>query len=270
MKRYLVFDCLVLDRECLTNRPFDKRIGRFNEFVSKPLRALYKAFPEDVKVFPFEVRFKDMDKPYALEAMFHEKLPNLPHGNDGLVFTCKGSNYMTGTDKNILKWKPAEENTIDFKLRLGDFPWALLDDGTEGPNYDAKPPFDLLIWLGGSNHAPCTALTVTDQEWEILKSLGEQLDGRIIECFRSKEGQWRYKTESNGPRFRDDKEHANHKSTMDSVIESIKDGVSKEDLIAAAPAIQRAWKQRHPEEEAQKRAMAQRGPPPMNGQMNGR
>jgi mRNA guanylyltransferase len=255
----------------LTNRPLDKRIGRFAEFVDKPLKALYKAYPEDVKLFPFEVRFKAMDKPYALEAMFNEKLPSLPHGNDGLVFTCKGTTYVNGTDAHILKWKPAEENTIDFKLRLGEFPWTHFDDGSQGPNYDAKPPFELLIWLGDKRHGPYANLVVADQEWEILKSLGEQLDGRIIECYRNEREQWRYKAEGNGaPRFRDDKEHANHKSTVDSVINSINDGVSKEDLIAAAPSIQRAWKQRHPEEEAQKRAqMAQRGPPLVNGHMNG-
>lgn len=221
-------------------------------------------FPEDVKIFPFEVRFKAMDKPYALDAMFNEKLPTLPHGNDGLVFTCKGTPYVHGTDQHILKWKPAEENTIDFKLRLGEFPLVVFDDNTQGPDYDAKPPLQLLIWLGGDRHGPYANLTVTNREWEILKSLGEVLDGRIIECYRNEQMEWRYKAESNGaPRFRDDKEHANHESVARSVLASIEDGVSKEDLIAAASSIHRAWKNRHPEEEAQKRAqMAQRGPPP--------
>ncbi|KAE9967237.1 hypothetical protein BLS_006510 [Venturia inaequalis] len=271
VNRYLVFDCLVLDKECLTSRPLDKRIGRFAEFVDKPLKALYHKFPAEVKHFPFEVRFKAMDKPYALEAMFNEKLPTLPHGNDGLVFTCKGTPYVNGTDQHILKWKPAEENTIDFKLRLGDFPLVVFDDNTRGPDYAAKPSFELLIWFGGDRHEHYGYLTVTDQEWEILKSLGEVLDGRIIECYRTEQGKWHYKAESNGgPRFRDDKEHANHESVAKSVMESILDGVSKEDLIRAAPAIHRAWKHRHPEEEAQKRAMAQRGAPPSNGHMNGR
>jgi mRNA guanylyltransferase len=271
VKRYLVFDCLVLDKECLTNRPLDKRIGRFAEFVDKPLKALYKAYPEDVKVFPFEVKFKAMDKPYALETMFNEKLPNLPHGNDGLVFTCKGTTYVTGTDEHILKWKPAHENSIDFKLRLGDFPWARFDDGTEGPDYDAKPSFELLVYHGNKRYERHDVLTFTDHEWEVMKSLDEQLDGRIIECFRNDAGLWRFKAESNGaPRFRDDKQEANHISTVRKVLDSINDGVSQEELIAAAPRIQRAWKQRHPEEEAQKRAqMAQRGPPPVNGHMNG-
>lgn len=270
MNRYLVFDCLVMDGECLTNKPLDKRIGRFAEFVEKPLRALCIKFPEESRFFPFEVRFKAMDKPYALDAMFNEKLPTLPHGNDGLVFTCKGTPYVHGTDQHILKWKPAEENTIDFKLRLGEFPLIVFDDTTQGPDYDAKPPFQLLIWLGGDRHGPYANLTVTNREWEILKSLGEVLDGRIIECYRNEKMEWRYKAESNGaPRFRDDKEHANHESVARSVLASIEDGVSKEDLIAAASSIHRAWKNRHPEEEAQKRAqMAQRGPPP-NGHMNG-
>jgi hypothetical protein len=39
-----------------------------------------------------------------------------------------------------------------------------------------------------------TYLTV--DEWESMKSLGEQLDGRLIECYRDREGRWRFKAES--------------------------------------------------------------------------
>jgi len=255
VKRYLVFDCMVLDGECLTNKPLDKRMGRFDAFVHKPLLALYRAFPEEVQYFPFEVTFKKMEKPYALWDMFNVKLPQLPHGNDGLVFTCKGTTYVTGTDDHILKWKPAHENSIDFKLRLGEFPLVQYADGTTSPDYDAKPPFTLLVYYGDNRPYEYFAdLTYTDQEWEIMKTLGQQLDGRIIECWRDEHKQWRFKAESNGaPRFRDDKPNANHISTVNKVIDSINDGVSQEELIAYAPKIMKAWKARHPEE-------VQRGP----------
>jgi mRNA guanylyltransferase len=256
--RYLVFDCLVLDGESLVPKPLDKRIGRFQQFVYRPFNNLYKQFPEEREFLPFDVQFKVMEKPYALEAMFKDKLPSLPHGNDGLVFTCKGSAYVTGTDEHILKWKPAHENSIDFKLCLGDFPKDVDEYGAY-EDYDAKPTFSLAVFHGGNNYETFAPLYFTDADWAAMKSLNEQLDGRIIECYRDAEGRWRFKSEANGtPRFRDDKTTANHISTVRKVIESIEDAVTMDDLIAAEPRIKAAWKNRHPEEMQGQR-------PPMNG-----
>jgi len=196
-------------------------------------------------------------------------LPNLPHGNDGLVFTCKGTTYVTGTDEHILKWKPAHENSIDFKLRLGEFPMIQYEDGP-AEDFDAKPNFGLLVYYGGDDYKHFADLLVTDADWEAMKSLSEQLDGRIIECYRDDDGQWRFKREHDGtPRFRDDKTTANHVSTVHKVIQSINDAVTQEELVAAAPRIMRAWKLRHPEEEQAKRQAAERQmvqrAPPVNG-----
>lgn len=247
--RYLVFDCVVLDGEPLMSRPLDKRIGRYFEFVDKPLKQFYARHAEDAKTFTFEVRFKAMDKPYALEEMFNHKLPNLPHGNDGLVFTCKGTTYISGTDEHILKWKPAHENSIDFKLLLGEFPVVKYEDGSVAEDFDAKPEFSLHVFEGGNKYRWFAQLTITDEEWECMKRLEQQLDGRIVECYKDEYDRWHYKAEADGkPRFRDDKSTANHISTVEKVLESIRDGVTKEDLLAAAPMIMRSWKRRHPEE----------------------
>ncbi|KAF2400575.1 mRNA capping enzyme, alpha subunit [Trichodelitschia bisporula] len=259
--RYLVFDCLLFDGEILMQKPLDKRLARFREFIHRPLRTMLHKFPEERQHQLFEVVFKEMDKPYALENMFNIKLPSLPHGNDGLVFTCKDTPYVFGTDEHILKWKPAHENSIDFKLRLGTFP--ILQD-EEGPyeDFEAMPDFTLLVYHGDNRYEPFAPLYITDEDWQIMKRLGQVLDGRIIECYRDEEGRWQFKKEHDGsPRFRDDKLEANHISTVNKVLQSISDAVSQEDLIAAAPAIMRAWKARHPEEEEAKRRHAQARPP---------
>lgn len=52
-------------------------------------------------------------------------------------------------------------------------------------------------------------------------------------------------------RFREDKIEPNHISTVQSVLETIQDAVSKEDLIAMEGAIKTAWKKRA--EEMQRR-----------------
>ena len=56
-----------------------------------------------------------------------------------------------------------------------------------------------------------------------LKLSGEQLDDRVVEVrWDPGVAHWRMM------RFRDDKPHGNHRSTVESVIESIVDGVEKE------------------------------------------
>lgn len=44
---------------------------------------------------------KAMQFSYGIEMMFRSILPNLAHGNDGLIFTCRESGYTCGTDANM-------------------------------------------------------------------------------------------------------------------------------------------------------------------------
>jgi mRNA guanylyltransferase len=287
--RFMVFDCLILDGELLVQKSFDRRIGRVHQFVHKPLTKCVDKFPEERKFFPFEVIPKPMEKPYALENVFLQ-LADLPHGNDGLIFTAKGAVYSFGTDEMIIKWKPPEENTVDFRLYVGEFPKRPHESaekpvedqpmegrpmadkpeervgdkaapGTDSPpkaaeiDWDSKPELSLLVFWNRGDYRRLASLYCTDEEWQSLTRNREKLDGRIIECYVDDEGRWRYKREEDGsPRFRDDKTEANHISTVKKIMDSIDDGVSKKDLCAAQHLIYQAWKDRHPEEERLARA----------------
>lgn len=264
--RYLVFDCILLDGKSYVSRPLDKRIGAFQEFFLKPYtRCFYHAYPDRLQEQAFVVKPKSVQKSYGIMMMFRDILPNLAHGNDGLIFTCKSTQYEFGTDQHILKWKPAHENTIDFRLVLGDFPLvAQVDRDEKGPipDYDGKPSFELYVNFNQDDWRYWDHLYVSDDEWEMLKGLQQMLDFRVLECYRDEKGRWRMKLEGDGtPRFRDDKPEANHISTVEKVMETINDAVSEQDLLEAAQPIAKAWKQRHPEE--QKRGVPQ---PPPSGQ----
>lgn len=246
-RTYLVFDCLALDGGPLLQRPLDKRIGYLVERVLKPYYAILDQFPQEKEEQPFTVITKKMEKSYGIMMMFHDVLPNLPHGNDGLIFTCRASSYVTGTDQNIIKWKPPHENTVDFKLQLGDFPLAK-EMGETFPDYDACPTWDLLVWYGKDDNRHYDILHVTEDEWESMKGMGQMLDGRIIECYKDEHGRWRFKREPNGtPRFRDDKQQANHIKTVESVLGSIEDGVTEQDLLDTVKQVYVAWKKREAE-----------------------
>jgi mRNA guanylyltransferase len=81
-------------------------------------------------------------------------------------------------------------------------------------------------------------------EWDTLKSLGDPLNDRIVECNQDDQRRWRIL------RFRDDKHEANHTSTVSSVLDSIRDRVSVNDLYGAASRIRDSWKARQARENA--------------------
>lgn len=127
-------------------------------------------------------------------------------------------------------------------------------DGETGEmfeDFDGKPEIELLVFYGERRDGEVDyrhfgSLYLEDQEWEAMKGMQQMFDWRILECWREKEtGRWRPKIEKDGtPRFRDDKDHANHHSVVEKVLKSIEDAVSEEDLIAAAGRIREAWKER--------------------------
>ena len=256
--RYLVFDCLVLDGDGLMQRSLDKRLAYFREKVYNPYRQLYEDYPEEIQFLPFQLEFKKFQVGYGTEMMFREVLPNLQHGNDGLIFTCRETPYQFGTDQHILKWKSADLNSIDFRMQL-QFP--LLDESdpedSEGgpwPDYDALPQVNLVVFGGSNKDIPYGQMGLHRKQWEDMKALNEPLNDRIVECFLDKGKVWRFM------RFRDDKKEANHISTVESVMESISDAVSMETLIAASSGMKSEWKKRQAaaERAASEKAAAER------------
>ena len=255
---FLVFDMLVLDGKTMMQRTLDKRMAYFKEQVLKPYGKTGQG--------PFPVKDKEIQFAYAMDMMFKEVIPRAKkvHGNDGMIFTCKDTEYHPGTDPHILKWKPPEENTVDFLLHIR---WEKHDFegmGDAEPDFDAFPAaFELWIFNGDRGGEAVYIregdLYVTHDEWEQWKRMGMPLQDQIVECFQEDptalnghgngnaqvngySGQhqvrWRYH------RFRHDKTDANHKSTYDSVIVSIRDRVTEADLLKEQVQIRDSWKQR--------------------------
>ncbi|KAI1212453.1 mRNA capping enzyme, alpha subunit [Annulohypoxylon truncatum] len=242
--RYLVFDCLALDGQSLMSRELSKRLGYFQEQVFKPYKKLLDDFPEEKKFQPFFIDLKSMQMAYGIRMIFEDVIKNLRHDNDGLIFTALHSEYKPGTDPHILKWKDAEENTVDFKWKL-KFPVVEPDehDRAEGItepfiDYDSTPPVELLANHGSGQYRHFGELHLEDDEWEILKGLGEALDDRVVEVYMDSQKRWRFY------RFRDDKSDGNHISVVNSVIESIQDAVTRDELENHSKNVRDNWKAR--------------------------
>lgn len=147
-----------------------------------------------------------------------------------------------------LKWKPASENSIDFRLNL-HFPIyqdsdaddeEVDDEYDDGPRYDyeAMPDFELSVFEGNKSYSHFGTMYMTEQEWADMKSLQIPLDDTIVECAMDQQKRWRFL------RFRDDKKHGNHISVVKSVLESIEDAVGQNDLLNESSDIRAAWKRR--------------------------
>jgi mRNA guanylyltransferase len=88
---------------------------------------------------------------------------------------------------------------------------------------------------------------VPKEDWQKIQDTTDTeftLENSIIECRWDKKagvaGRWRFM------RFRTDKEKANYIDVATNVQESIKDGVSKQELVAWATDIEAGWRKRHP------------------------
>ncbi|KAI0807741.1 mRNA capping enzyme, catalytic domain-containing protein [Fomes fomentarius] len=234
--RYLAFDCLVVDDQCVMSRTLDKRYGRLKEWMYRPYQKMMQDHPHVALQQPFQFKVKDVKFSYHVEDVFNIDIPALQHGNDGLIYTCVSTPYAPGTDKNILKWKPPSENSIDFKLVLRFPP-------THGknamPDFQTKPVFELHVWCGESRYEFYDIMHMENDEWERMKTSNEQLDDRIVEVHWDDVGEhWRMM------RFRDDKPNGNHKSVVDNIIKSIADGVEKDELLKRSSSIRNNWKAR--------------------------
>ncbi|KAG1177699.1 hypothetical protein G6F70_001755 [Rhizopus microsporus] len=241
--RFLLFDCLCIESKVLVSRGLMSRLGYLKSDIIKPHQEMIKKNPHMLKYQPFLVEFKEQQFTYHLDVVFNEIIPKLKHGNDGLIFTAVNAPYMMGTCKKMLKWKPLNENSVDFKASL-IFPGSSLPGVKD---YTAKPRINLLVWQGDREYKVFDQLGITEEEWK--KQFGKNpkyMDGKIIECNYDPEVQqrlglpspWRFM------RYRDDKLDGNFQSVVDNVLNSIRDAVSKEQLIEHMPTIKRAWTKR--------------------------
>lgn len=241
---YLAFDLLMYRGKDVRQKTLPSRLGTLQELFLKPMANLLASNPVLNKRFPFRVTFKEMQFGYGIEMMFSEVIPKLNHGNDGLIFTSLKAKYTSGTDETLLKWKPADENSVDFRLHLE------YETGTQVS--ESVSEYQLLAYHGegGRSHGVTDTyfkfgvMHVSEDDWPRLEleklRHNNTLEGLVVECILDEQKRWRFM------RVRDDKQHGNHITVIEKILQSIEDGVTMQELKLCSLQMKKAWKQRHP------------------------
>lgn len=107
---FWVFDILCLNNRSTMQLSLLNRLHLIRTWV---VTALH-----DCSAIPFEMRLKPMYNIEQTVFVWNEVVKELHHDCDGLVFTPIRDPYTSGTCLKLLKWKPLEFNSADFKIEL--------------------------------------------------------------------------------------------------------------------------------------------------------
>lgn len=110
--RYLIYDVIAINGQRVAQQDFDRRCDHINQII-QARRHAKQANIIPVEGEPFKVAAKGF---WPVQTARKTWLMNVTHEKDGLIFQPVDPPYRGGTCDEILKWKPASHNSIDFRL----------------------------------------------------------------------------------------------------------------------------------------------------------
>lgn len=204
--RYLIYDIIRFQGEDVWGVDFCRRLTCIQRELYEPRKHAMQDGRINRDLEPFGVRQKQFwDASLTCKLLSDKFAQSMPHELDGLIFQPTMDPYVFGRCKEVLKWKPPQLNTIDFRLKI-----------TRESGMGLVPKSIGLLFVGGKEQPYSRITKVTKQ----LKAL----DNKIIEC-RVEDGQWVLLRE------RTDKSFPNSYSTAEGVMESIRNPIDKEYLL---------------------------------------
>jgi hypothetical protein len=110
-KTFLVYDAITVSGASVKDSNLHKRMETAATLVSGILRMKTDQITVNVKKFYNLKNYKEF---------ITEHLPSVPYNIDGLVFTPVNECIKSGTHETMFKWKPRDNNTIDFQFKRWD------------------------------------------------------------------------------------------------------------------------------------------------------
>lgn len=219
-RRYLVYDMMTINGVNLCDHPFKERYQLVHDQIIVP-RQIEKvaigegrvAYRYDYGLEDFSVRRKDFWPVFHARKILERFVSGLSHHADGLILQGYEDPYMLGTCPQLLKWKYAHENSVDFQLHFppeGGYKLRLLV-----PNGKGRASNNILL-------KPLDGAVV---EFRNGEDMGEYAE-KIIECSWDPEHQvWVFMRE------RKDKTTPNAWFVYEKVYKSIEDNIEEAELL---------------------------------------
>ncbi|KAL3093071.1 hypothetical protein niasHT_022521 [Heterodera trifolii] len=203
--RLLIYDLVRFQGEDLRQKPFNVRFEMIENELIRPRTEAFKAGLLKREEEPIGVRRKGFWNIESTRRLLEPGFLSC-HEVDGLVFQPVNGGYVSGRCDKLLKWKPPELSSIDFRLDIKK----------------VIRPGELPEFVGNLHvlHA--------DKPFATIKATRQLLpyNNKIIECKFSRETKrWEFMRE------RTDKSHPNACSTAESVWNTIQNPINKNDLL---------------------------------------
>lgn len=204
--RYLVYDIIKFGNEDVGKLSFHpNRVDCIKKEIIRPRHEAIGRGIINRNAESFSVRHKEFWEITQARALLSPKFAkNLCHKPDGLIFQPALEPYTPGQSPEVLKWKPLNMNSVDFKLMISEETGIGILNRKIG-----------LLYVGG--------LDVPFSNIKYTKAL-KDLNNKIIEC-AYENNQWVFM------RHRTDKLFPNSYKTAMAVWNSIKEPVTTELLL---------------------------------------
>ena len=234
VRRFYAYDIMALNGTKLIREAFKMRYNLIEERVVLPRKhegfliasdAQYKHRGYDYGVECFKVRRKGFYPLHCSETILTTLIPKrLCHESDGLIFQGWEDPYVPLTHHDLLKWKYAHLNSVDFRM---DWEEGKGGEGGEGGGGGVGGRGHLSVQYGGQlkRLEGCRfALGAKAASDGVTMA---SLSGRIVEC------SWDPHTETwVFMRERRDKRLPNAGSVYAKVVRSISDNIDQDRLVA--------------------------------------
>ncbi|XP_068621516.1 mRNA-capping enzyme [Battus philenor] len=202
--RYLCYDIIRFENQNVGRESFYpvRLMCIEKEIINPRNRAIESGM---ISKGPFSVHLKEFWDVRMAHYLLEDKFAKtLYHEPDGLIFQPSKEGYVAGACEDVLKWKPSDMNSVDFRLKI-------VTESGEG----IIPKKVGLLYVGREK----TAIS----QIKLTKQI-KHLHNKIIEC-KYENNQWVFMRE------RTDKSYPNSKDTAYAVWNSIQNPVTKEYLF---------------------------------------
>ncbi|XP_075263557.1 mRNA-capping enzyme-like [Convolutriloba macropyga] len=196
----------------IIDRKFQERFKMIEDELIKPRSKLKHEVAGgkanyDFSKELFSTRRKDFWQLHTAQKVLDKVITNLTHESDGLIFQSYDDPYVSGTCNELLKWKFASHNSVDFKLKMeGGQPVLYLRSSNRGHRGDVPLQGGRIVFADGEDPS--------------------DFHMKIVECrYLKDEDAWEYM------RTRTDKDTANAYHVYEKVLKSIHDNITQEVLL---------------------------------------